>query len=235
MTEETTRRETVIGGSCHGFLVDSDWVILSPERDQEVTLLVKDIEQASHESHPILQVRYGELFPPEKDGTAVRMIGSLVRVEDDDGTKYSAIINFSVVEGNPSPPPDRYGSLHDLLSITSEYLGAMEITNTIQFVYELDDSLRSIIQLPSPLLLRTAPSEDVGLTHIESLELSRREEEKPGVFQTVQVELIDEGKKVAHGVTIKSSYVLSLEGLKMQLVLAETISNTLLERKEAGV
>ena len=235
MTEEETRRETVIGGSCHGFLVDSDWVILSPDKDQEVKLLVKDIEQASHESHPILRVLYGELFPPEKDGTAVKMIGSLVRVEDDEGTKYSAIINFTVVESTPSPPPDRYGSLHDLLSITSEYLGETEITHTAHFMYELDDSLRSRIQLPFPLLMGTATGEDFGLTHIESVELSRREEGTPGVFQTVQVELIDKGKTVAHGVTIKSSYVLSLEGLRKQLVLAETISDTLLERKEGGV
>ena len=235
MIEEGIRRESVIGGPCQSLLVDSNWVILSPDKDQEVKLLVEDIEQIVHEPYPILQVSFGELFPSEKDGTAVKVAGSLVRTEGEEDTRYSSIINFTVVEGTPGPPPDQYGSLDDLLNITNEYLGELEITIVADFVYELDDSLRSRIQLPSPLLQSIAPGEELGLTHIESVELSRREEGTPGVFQTVQVEFTNEGKQVVHNVTMKSSYVLSLAGLRKQLALAEAVSDTLLDRKEQGV
>ena len=235
MTEEGIRRESVIGGSCQGLLVDSNWVILSPDKDQKVKLLVEDIEQIVHETHPIMQVPFGDLFPSEKDGAAVKVAGSLVRIEGEEGTRYSAIINFTVVESTQSPPPDQYGSFDDLLNITNEYLGELEITSVADFVYELDDSLRSRFQLPSPLLQSIAPGEEFGLTHIESVELSRREEGMPGVFQTVQVDLTNGGKQVVHKVTVKSSYVLSLDGLRKQLAFAEAVSDTLLDRKEKGV
>ena len=158
----------ILGSSCRELTIEASWFNLSPDMDQRAQLLMQKVKPITYEDPPRLAVEYGDVRY-EEDGTSVMVQGSLVRFEPEgESASFFAHIALTALDRQPDPPPDRLSPFDGLLEITSECLGESEITYTAVFIYKLDESLLSRIQLPSPLLLATNPGQEFGLTHIES-------------------------------------------------------------------
>ena len=129
-------------------------------------------------------------------------------------------------------PPPAFSPFADLLKITGDLLGEVSVDCTGVFIYKLDGSLGSRVQLPSPLLL-AGQSSEYGVTHVESVALGRRTKE--GLAHVVQVEQGDDNQSIAHTVTFGAKGLLNREGLYNIRKITEELSMSLLDRREENV
>ena len=231
MVDDQTPREhgdlDLMGSACEELSVTG--VLLSAVRnDMESRIL--DLMQASPhkvrlEDQKGLGVEYAALQDRE-DGTFVALQGRLTHFEDENGVWHFGIrVEVTALDEKPSPPPERLGPFDRLLEIGA-LLGEIQVNCEVHFAYDLDESLRSRILLPSPLLFSAGQS-PYDITHIESLVLSRRIPE--GISHTVEVLHDPDDSSIAHVVTFSFGGGLTLQSLRAIRVIAERLSRTLLQ------
>ena len=219
--------EHLLGNACREMTIEASRVPLSQDMDQRLLALIQETPDKRHQEDPKgLIVDYAHVQGKGEDG-ALAIIGSLFRREpsEDGVTLLSFQISCLNLDEQPDPPPkEKFSPLEDLLGITSQ-LGEVEVNCSASFVYSMDVSR---IQLPSPLLLGGS-----GVTHIESLVLSRRTSEGE-MAHTIEVQQAGDGS-VAHTVTIEARGVVSWQGLRNIRIIVEDLSKTLLKEERDSV
>jgi hypothetical protein len=216
--------EHLLGNACHEMTIEASRVPLSQDMDQRLLALIQEAPDKRHQEDPKgLIVDYAHVQGKGEDG-ALAIIASLFRREpsEDGVTLLSFRISCLNLDEQPEPPPkEKFSPLEDLLGITSQ-LGEVAVNCSASFVYSMAVSR---IQLPSPLLLS-----GLGVTHIESVVLSRRTSEGE-MGHTIEVQQAADGS-VAHTVTIEAKGVLTWQGLSNIRAIVEDLSTTLLEQEK---
>ena len=216
--------EHLLGSACHEMTIEANRVPVSQDMDQRLLALIQEAPDKRHLDDPKgLIVDYAHVQGKGEDG-ALAIIASLFRREpsEDGVTLLSFRISCLNLDEQPEPPPkEKFSPLEDLLGITSQ-LGEVAVNCSASFVYSMAVSR---IQLPSPLLLS-----GLGVTHIESVVLSRRTSEGE-MGHTIEVQQAADGS-VAHTVTIEAKGVLTWQGLSNIRAIVEDLSTTLLEQEK---
>ena len=221
----------LLGTTCREFTVDTadNVVSVSRDADQQILTLMRKVPHTNHDDPKGLSVNFASLNNIE-DGATVVFTGLLARFQGDDGAGHFAVhIDVSSLDYNPGPPPTDFRPFGELLKITGGLLGEVSVDCTGVFIYNLDESIGSQVQLPVPLLLGGQNSE-YGVTHIEAVVLGRRTKE--GLAHMVQVDYNDDDQSIVHTVRFGAKGFINLEGLQNIRKITEELSRTLLVQRE---
>ena len=200
----------LLGDVCIDLTLDTGqhWISASRDVERQISALMQ--EARGKRDHPggAVAVYLQELDEDEL------IVGSLFYRED---SRFA--LRISVPMDQPPPTDQQFSPFADLLEITSDLLGEITVTCTAAFAYSQDESL---IKLPSPLLL---PSRDgMGVTHVESVNLSRRTPE--GLSHSIEVSHSD--TSVFHSVSLEAKGVITWQGLCTIRTVAERLSRALI-------
>lgn len=166
---------------------------------------------------------YGSMLSLGDTNVAAR--GSLQRIEDDAQPRYWVYVTYSVADDDVPLPPDDLNPISDLLEMGSGLFGDISIQYEATFSYNTDEGAESRVSVPTPLIL-SDPSSRHGLTHIESVTLSRRENGQP--THTVTVEVSEARKSIEHTVSFAASSNLSQDSMKQAFGITRQMSVALI-------
>ena len=197
----------------------------SEDVDSHIKLLTKETQLVRPEDQDLETALYGSIY--EVDDITIAVAGNLLRDEGDSHTSYWFVIKYLVGDSDLPPPPEEWKPVTDLLQLLSGLLDEVMIECEATFVHELGDGVRSRVALPSPLLLADQSSTP-NLTHIESVVLSRREQDTS--THTVEVIPIEDGSSILHVVNFTLSSTLTWGSVRQMFELAGLLSMSLIEQ-----
>ena len=120
-------------------------------------------------------------------------------------------------------PPSAFRPVSLLVNASTELFGAIEVSCQAVFEYDQREGYRSKLVLPVPLMI---PEEDGGVTHIESVQFSRRDNDQVD-YQIIVMES-DDSESLAHAISFTSTVELSLRSVKGLVDKARLISTRML-------
>lgn len=223
----------ILGDSCRELTVavtGPNWISVDQEADRQILAVMQQAEgHIEYGFDKGLSVDYIDVHDRAND--AVMLHGSLLRIEPKDGgVSFGVHVSATAIQGSSDPPLEaKVRPFGDLLAIADQHFGEIQAHCEAQFVYQLDDSLGSRVQLPSPLLVMVGLSPAFGVTHMEAVTLTRRTDE--GISHTIQVEMGDDGKSVRHLVAFEAKQALTLQTLHDTRTITEHLSRMLLEQR----
>ena len=213
---------------CVDFEIRSDFAVSTAIENT----LRSVIEQTSHHGHGVISsgVRdgtvgvFGSRFVAK--GVSHRAIGNLL-VGQKDGEYWVDVWLVNRVEDSVSRPPRTIKPVSLLLDVVAEVCRPAMAVNNANFEYDEAAGWISKVVLPTALLL---PWDAPGLTHIESVELSHRDQD--GVRYRVNVDRDVERNKIIHSVNFRSEIEWTNGSFRKSLNYARTLSAQLLTKKE---
>ena len=160
------------------------------------------------------------------DGAVYRAFGDLTRnVQGDDANYELFIVNHRVHTGLPRPPRT-VRSISVLMGAAPELFGAIDIECSFMFRYEEKQGYTSRVSLPNPLFL---PEDTGGVTHIERVEFSRRDNDQIQYWITISKP--NPQGTTSHFVRFDTMATLSRQSIQEVLDRAKSISTRLLMLK----
>ena len=210
---------------CVQFRLTSEFSI-SKDRDAEIEAFM----DLTHTHDP---------EPGEERGTRVALFGSRTRTKGITHQVQGRLTKTSVptelditlsvssirVSDQLGPPPKSYRPVTLLVESAAEFFGPVEISCSAVFNYDSELGYRSKISLPMPLMLQGG---QIGVTHLESIQFSRRDNDE--VDYRVIVANRDEAELFVHSVDFESTVELSRNSVRGLIDKARKISNQLLFR-----
>lgn len=186
------------------------------------------VEQTSHHEHDLVSSGvadgtvgiFGSKFVI--DGISHRALGNLL-VGQKDGEPWANVWLVNSTEGSLSRPPRNIKSVSLLLSAMAKTSKPMSARCSAIFEYDPSEGWTSKIAFPIPLIL---PGDLSGVTHIETAEFSRRDND--GVRFRVAVSQDDQRNMLIHTVHFDADVDWSIGSFRKSLNYARTISRQLI-------
>ena len=122
-------------------------------------------------------------------------------------------------------PPKSFRPVSFLVESAGKLFGTIDVSCHAVFNYDLTQGYRSKVSLPIPMMLQEG---ETGVTHIESAQFSRRDNDE--VDYRVIVANRDEAELFVHSVDFESPVELSRNSVRRLIDKARKISNQLLFR-----
>ena len=156
-------------------------------------------------------------------GITHRVRGRLTKTARGTDLGIVLTVSSSMSSDNLRPPPKSYKPVSRLVEASSALFGPVSVSCHAVFEYDQRHGHKSKISLPIPLIVQEEAS---GVTHIESAQFSRRENED------VQYQIIvsdpQDSDFLIHSVSFDSTSELSLQSIRSLIHKARTISTQLL-------
>ena len=213
----------LVTADCLEFTLTTDFSSLETVSDEVADQLQERMQETDCEEVELIGgtvAHYGTAL--RVDNVTLIHAGVLTRLTDEQGRKFGVTVMFKQIEEAPTPPLSMK-PFADLLEVTSSSLGVIRLGCKAEFSYEEQPSLRSRIQLPSPLLLGR-PDDFYGFTHIESVCLSQR---KNGAV-THRVEVSEDDDRILHTVHFLANLPMTEESLQGMFEISSKLSRSLL-------
>ena len=210
---------------CVLFEVDSEFSV-HIDMDAEIQSLMNRTH--THEPAPDdeTDTRVALFGSRSRSGGATHQIqGRLTstRRPEDLGIVFS--ISSRRVSDSLGPAPTAFRPVSALVEASSQLFGSLDVRCHSVFEYEHRLGYGSKILLPAPLVLQ---GEIGGITHIESAQFSRRENNEIE-YQVVVVNSKD-SESFVHSIDFETSTELNLNSIRDLVTRARTISSGLLDR-----
>ena len=125
------------------------------------------------------------------------------------------------------PPPRPYRPVSLLVEASGDLFGSIEVNFNAVFEYDQRHGYRSSIIFPVPLMI---PKQTEGITHIESAQFSRRDNDE--IEYQIIVMDPEDSDSLIHSVTFKSTLGLSAKSVKGLIDRAHRISTQLLIKED---
>ena len=193
--------------------------------------LVQFMEQSSHfglstpeGSRITRQMRLGALLKGDDGHYAVS--GRLNRTPREDGVRVTLWLTVEKHSGVGVRPPRGYHPAFRLLHAAKRLFGQQDFTCTVEFAYDSDQGVQSIVPLPMAFFLPTS----AGVTHIESAMFSRRTPQ--GVEHTVVVIPAEDDAPLLHIVGFQEVFALTRATIGRVIRKGRSLSANLLEEGE---
>ena len=215
---------------CIDFQIHSDFAV-----SRTIAAAIRSVvDQTSNHTHATTSsgVReatvgvFGSRFVSK--GIRHRAIGNLA-VGEKDGEPWVDIWLVNRADDSVPRPPRAIKPVSLMSAVISEKCQPARADNVALFRYDPAEGWDSKISLPMPMLL---PSDPPGITHIESAEFSRRDDE--GVQYRVIVDKDVDETKILHSVSFTSTIEWSNVSFRRSLNYARTISAQLVSLKQGG-
>ena len=217
----------LVAANCLGFSLASDLSssgLVSADLGRQIEERMLETAHVRPKDDDGLMAEYGSVYV--RENSTLVAAGTLLKVVDDD-VRFGVRIDHHQTPSDQPPPPDNYKPLSELLDITCTLLGDSVVKCQAQFEYILSDAIQSRVKLPAPLLLGDQ-NEDYGMTHIESLVLSRRANQ--GVEHTIEV--IPSGDdRIMHMVAFQANTTVSEDNLNALFNTFVQLSQQLLDSR----
>ena len=155
-------------------------------------------------------------------GIVDKVEGLLHRRRQGDSVTYYLQITNERTTGELRRPPRSYKPVSFLIDTASELLPSFSVQCRATFTYDDTDEYRSKVPMPTPLLF---PDEG-GVTHVESTEFSRRDND--GIVYRIFVTNSEEEDALVHIIRFERPLELSRETIRGLRDTFRTISNKLL-------
>ncbi len=212
------------GTRCTEFSFSSQFAV-TEHVNVQIGALMKATELVRIED-PVLEIApYGSIY--NVGDTTIGIVGRLWRNTESNQSPCWLHIRYLAGDNDFPPPPDDWKPVSYLLKIVADLLDEVAIDCEATFTYELGERVRSRVALPMPLLLadRSSPP---SLTHIESVVLSRREEDQ--FTHTVGIEPLDGGSSIMHTVNFSVSSALTWDSIRQMFETAGSLSLSLIDQ-----
>ena len=157
--------------------------------------------------------------------TIIAARGMLERIEDGDQPNFWTYITYSIADDDLPPPPDGLKPISIFWEMVAGLFGYISIQYVAEFSYNTEEGAESSVSIPTPLMLPDQSSVH-GLTHIESVTLSRRENGE--LTHTVAIELSEVTESIDHTVTFAASSNFSQVNMKRAFDIMHEISAALI-------
>lgn len=156
-------------------------------------------------------------------GVPHRVQGRLTMTRNPSDLDLLLSVSSSRLTADVGIPPRVYRPVSLLVNASTELFGPIEVTCHALFEYDRREGYRSKIVLPVPLII---PGEDSGVTHIESAQFSRRENDQID-YQIIVMESED-SESLTHAVSFTSTLELNTRSVRGLVNKARLISTRML-------
>ncbi len=204
--------------NCTAFSVSSEFTV-STEDDAAIQALMMETMNVSPQSDDHVVAVFGSRSTAS--GVVHQTQGLLARHHEEDKAEYLLMIECEVAPEELTRPPNEIRSVTRLIDVSTEMFGELEIDCNATFIHDLQDENQSRVTLPIPLLL-AEQDDPIGMTHIESVRLSRRVEDR--VTHSVEIIPSEDSSSVTHIVNYGIKSELSVTMLRHMLKLAGDMS-----------
>lgn len=162
-------------------------------------------------------------------GVTHRVQGRLTRTPHLPDLGIRLFVSSTRASDTLRPPPRGFKPVSRLVEASGELFGPIDVNCTAVFEYEQSQGYKSRISFPIPLMFQ---EEGNGITHIESAQFSRRDDDE--IDYQVVVMNRDESDSIVHSVSFKSNCELSLASVKDLVTKARSISTQLVTQEGEG-
>ena len=156
-------------------------------------------------------------------GVTHRVRGRLTRTPRQSDLRIRLSVSSARASDNLRPPPREFRPVSRLVETSGWLFGPIDVSCSAVFEYERKQGYQSKISFPIPLMFQ---GEENGLTHIESAQFSRRDNDE--IDYQVVVMNREESDSLIHSVSFKSNLELSLISVRGLVDKARSISTQLL-------
>ena len=156
-------------------------------------------------------------------GITHRLRGRLTKTRRQTDLNIALSLSSSRSSEDLRPPPRSFRPVSQLVDASSTLFGPILITCHAVFEYDQKQGHKSKILFPIPLLV---PDEAGGITHIESAQFSRRDDDETK-YQVI-VDNREDSDVFVHSVTFDSNLQLSQASIRNLIDKAQSISTGLL-------
>lgn len=159
------------------------------------------------------------------DGVSHRAVGNLSTTTRNDGLGIGVWMLLNKVEGDLPRPPRSIKPISVLTKMAARMFDSTRVDCSAIFEHDLAGGYRSGIALPMPLIVPDHPD---GITHIESAEFSRRDND--GIRYRISLRQAVDAGIIVHTVNFASEIDWSPRSIRGLLNQAGSISARLLVR-----
>lgn len=208
---------------CIQFEIHSDFTA-SSEKDAGILSLMNrthTLDTADDEAGNPASALFGSRT--RTGGVTHRVQGRLTRTPRPSDLRMRLSVSSTRDSDDLSKPPREFRPVSLLVETAGRLFGPIDISCSAVFEYDQKQGYKSKISFPIPLMFQ---GEENGLTHIESAEFSRRDNDE--IDYQVIVMNSEESDSLVHFVSLESTVVLSLTSVKGLVDRARRISTNLL-------
>ena len=159
-------------------------------------------------------------------GITHQVQGRLAKTSGPADLDIALSVSSTRISDQLGPPPKSFSSVALLVESAAELFGPVEISCRAVFNYDSESGYKSNVSLPMPLMLQGGQS---GVTHLESIQFSRREDDE--VDYRVIVANSEGPNVIVHSVDFDSTVEWSLKAVRDIFNKARSASQQLLIRK----
>ena len=207
--------------NCVHFSLSSEFTV-SPDRDA-------DIQTLMNQTHTHGPVGNGERTQvaffgsrSKVSGVTHMVVARLAKMPQDNALNYSLTITSDRASDTLSSPPKEIRPVSRLIQSASRLLGTINVSFDTTFEYDHAKGFRSKISFPIPLMVQ---EEAAGITHIESAEFSRRDNDD--IEYKVLVSTPEGSDSFLHFVDFRSAIELNPNSIRGLLDRARAVSTRL--------
>ena len=156
-------------------------------------------------------------------GVTHRVRGRLTRTPLQSDLRMRLSVSSTRASDDLRLPPREFRPVSLLVETAGSLFGPIDVSCSAVFEYDRKQGYKSKISFPIPLMFQ---GDENGLTHIESAQFSRRDNDE--IDYQVVVMNREESDSLVHSVSFKSTVELSLTSVKDLVDRARSISTQLL-------
>ena len=206
--------------SCIHFAILGEFTVSSRDADAEIQAFMDQTETRTLDLDGE-ETRVAIFGSRSKiGGTTYGIRGSLYRsVGEENATSYQLSIVSERASDELPPPPAAMRRVSHLVEASSRLFGPIEMTCYAVFEYD-ETAYRSKVSFPFPLIVQ---SEQLGVTHVEEAQFSRR---KNGDVQ-YRISVSKESPSITHSVDFETTAKLDGKSIAQLLDKARSFSSQL--------
>ena len=208
--------------SCTAFSVSSEFTVPA-ENDAAIQALMMETMNVGQQSDEHDVAVFGSRYTAR--GAVHQAQAILGRHFENNEAEYLLLIECEIAPDDLPRPPSETRSITRLIDVSEDMFGELEIDCNATFVYDLQEGVHSRVSLPAPLLL-TEQDNPGGMTHMESVRLSRRVEGR--ITHSVEIIPLEDSSSVTHIVNYGIRSELNAKMVRRMLEMAESISSDLI-------
>lgn len=212
--------------NCTEFLLEAEFAATEDIR-QRIRFLFESAEAATGQAAVARSILYGGKYSLTEG--SVGIAASLEQTQGDQEQGFSVWFRFFSASAELPEPPEHYMPISDLIQFLSDLAGTVAVKCEATFNYLYKDGFQSRIVLPAPLLMADLNS-PIGLTHIESVVLSQRDEGNR-VHSVVVYTIPDENGEdsgIAHDVHFSSTSTFTADNIRRIFEVAKRLSKSII-------